>query len=384
MSGVAPPIGVGVVGLGFMGRTHIGAYGKIPASCRLAGVFDLDRARLTGEAGGGGNIDTDGGRATSLFDPSEILATDSLEVFLASPEIHAVSVCTPTDTHAEVALAAIRAGKHVLIEKPVALDRRVVEQLADEARRAGVVAMPAMCMRFWPGWTWLREQVSSGASLRSLAFERAGGRPGWGGGFYQDASRSGGALYDLHIHDTDFVCHLLGVPDAVTTVGTRARMTTLYHFAGGSGRGSGDGSGYGSEHGGHAAPRLVTATGGWFAGGVDFRMRYLAEFDPVAGDAGSRQGGTLGTADFDLTRDEPLRVSRVPTGPGVDAQAEDTIDAVPIPDETGYDAEVRAFIEAVVGGGPAPVTLADASATLAVLEAEARSMETGLREPVRL
>ena len=376
MNGVAPPIGVGVVGLGFMGRTHIGAYGKIPASCRLAGVFDLDRARLTGDAGGGGNIDTDGGRAMRLFDPSEILATDSLEVFLASPEIHAVSVCTPTDTHAEVALAAIRAGKHVLIEKPVALDRRVVERLADEARRAGVVAMPAMCMRFWPGWTWLREQVAGGATLRSLAFERAGGRPGWGGGFYQDASRSGGALYDLHIHDTDIVCHLLGVPDAVTTVGTLARMTTLYHFA--------EGSGHGSGHGGHAAPQLVTATGGWFAGGIDFRMRYLAEFGPVAGDAGLRQGSTLGTADFDLTRDEPLRVSRVPTGPDAEAQSEDTIDAVQIPDETGYDAEVRAFVESVVGSCPAPVTLADASATLAVLEAEARSMETGLREPVRL
>jgi predicted dehydrogenase len=336
------PIGIGVIGLGFMGSTHIGAYRAAGERCRLAGVFDLDRARLTGSAGGGGNIETDGNRDGRLFDPEEVFATDSLDALLARDDIHAVSVCTPTDSHIAVASAAIRAGKHVLVEKPVALERSAVRSLAEEAESAGVVCMPAMCMRFWPAWSWLRARVASDAPLRSLSLERIGTAPGWGAGFYQDDSRSGGALYDLHIHDTDFVCALLGTPAAVTSVGDTARITTVYHFADG--------------------PSHVVASGGWMRGGADFRMRYLAEFEG-------------GTADFDLLRDPPLKRSNA-------ADATEP-EAVEVPPGDGYEGEVRAFLDAIAGGNSPPVTLADADATLAVLEAERRSLETGRREEVR-
>lgn len=335
------PVGVAVIGLGFMGRTHIRAYKAFGNACRLTGVFDLDPCRLRGDASTGGNIETGDGQAGRLFDESEVFTTDSIEALLARQEIDAVSICTPTDTHADIARAAIRAGKHVLIEKPVALDRGVVGLLASEAERAGVVAMPAMCMRFWPAWAWLKDRVDSGDAIASLSLERIGTAPGWGGGFYQDSARSGGALYDLHIHDTDFVCHLFGTPEAVTTVGSRARMTTLYHFRDG--------------------PGLVCAAGGWLRGGADFRMRYLAEL-------GS------GTADFDLLREPPLKCSNAGT-------ADEAVPVV-VGSETGYEAEVRAFLGAIDRDGSPAVSLADASATLAVLEAEARSIDTGRRQTV--
>ncbi|USN99528.1 MAG: Gfo/Idh/MocA family oxidoreductase [Phycisphaeraceae bacterium] len=334
-------VGVAVIGLGFMGRTHVRAYRNAGSACRLVGVYDIDPSRLTGESGEAGNIAT-GSDEARLFDPDEVFATDSLDKLLASDEVDAVSVCTPTDTHCAVARAALRAGKHALVEKPVSLDRAELGALDEEATRAGRLCMPAMCMRFWPEWAWLAETLRRGdlGPARSLAFERVGAAPSWGGGFYQDAARCGGAFHDLHIHDTDFVCHLLGAPKAVTSVGDHGRVTTLYHFDGG--------------------PRHVVATGGWMRGGVGFRMRYIAEFE-------------RGTADFDLTREPTLCLARAegggprPVGVGPGA---------------GYDGEVRAFVDAIASGGSAPVTLRDAAETLAVLEAEARSMESGRREAI--
>jgi predicted dehydrogenase len=334
-------VGVGVIGLGFMGRTHIGAYRAAGEACRLRGVFDLDPGRLTGTPTPAGNIDT--GDADDLFDPKDVFVTDSLDALLARDDIDAVSVCTPTDTHAEVATAAVRAGKHVLVEKPVALDRSAVGALAREAHEAGVQCMPAMCMRFWPEWDWLASRIREDrTALRGLAFERIGAAPAWGAGFYQDDARSGGALYDLHIHDTDFVVHVLGPPDAVTSVGDRARVTTVYHYK--------------------AGPAHVVATGGWLRGGAAFRMRYLAEFED-------------GTADFDLLREPTLTFSATHN-----AGEPRTVSAG---EGDGYSREVAAFLEAVASGTAAPVTLPDADATLAVLEAEARSLNSAAREPVR-
>jgi predicted dehydrogenase len=332
-------LGVAVIGLGFMGRTHLASYSASGAACRITGVFDTDPARLTGRATGAGNIDTGSGEE-GLFDPEAVFATDSLDDLLAREDIDAVSVCTPTDTHATIATAALRAGKHVLVEKPVTLSERELEAISAEATRSGRVCMPAMCMRFWPAWVWLADRVRDGrlGPLRSLALERIGSAPSWGGGFYQDDGRSGGAIFDLHIHDTDFVCGLLGLPEGVTSVGDRARLTTVYHY------------------GVSGTPGHVTASGGWMRGGAAFRMRYLAEFEG-------------GTADFDLTRDRPLLL-----GTGGEAAA------VELPDGTGYDHEIVAFLRAASTGDAPPVTLADAMDTLRVLHAEARALESRRRE----
>ena len=68
-------------------------------------------------------------------------------------------LCTPTDSHVDLAIAALRAGKHVLVEKPVAVDPADVERLAMVARENGTICMPAHCIRFWPAWAWLRDAI---------------------------------------------------------------------------------------------------------------------------------------------------------------------------------------------------------------------------------
>jgi predicted dehydrogenase len=260
----------------------------------------------------------------------------------ADTEVGAVSVCTYTDTHAPLAEAALRAGKHVLVEKPVALTSGAVRRLDQVARDAGRVCMPAMCMRFWPGWDWLRDRIVGGelGAVRSVVLQRLGAGPGWATEFYRDESRSGGCLFDLHVHDVDFLYWCFGRPRAVSCAGGGDHFTTSFQF----------------EHVPHA-----TAEAAWdLAPSAGFRMRYTATFERA-------------TVEWDLTRVPPLLVHHFP---GRWRPAPET-EAVPLPAGTGYEPEVAHFVNAVTDGGELRATLADAAVVTEILEAIAASRASG-------
>src|SRR5205085_1017048 len=144
--------------------THIRAYAAAREAgydCRLVAVCDRDAARLEGKVDIRGNIPR-GASGIRLFDPKDVHATKRVEDVLADERVHLVSICTPTPTHVEIARAALQAGKHVLVEKPVSLDPNEIGELETIARRAKRLCLPAMCMRFWPGWSWLKEKIESG------------------------------------------------------------------------------------------------------------------------------------------------------------------------------------------------------------------------------
>src|SRR5208282_2557458 len=103
--------------------------------------------------------------------------------------------------------------------------------------------MPAFCMRFWPGWSWLKQTVKEDAYGKVLAarFRRVSERPGWSqpGTYTSGPTGLGGALFDLHIHDTDFVQFLCGRPKSVFSTGVTDaagsidHVVTQYIFPGG-------------------------------------------------------------------------------------------------------------------------------------------------------
>ena len=152
------PVRMGVIGLGFMGRTHVHA---VHAAARhglaeLVAVADCDESRLRADgAVTEGNLPT--GAQGLLFDPVKVRTFSDPSALLAMPDLDAVSICTHTQTHVELAIAAMQAGKHVLVEKPVALSSAAVTRVAEASHRARRLCVPAMCMRHWPGWTLLRE-----------------------------------------------------------------------------------------------------------------------------------------------------------------------------------------------------------------------------------
>lgn len=319
------PSGLGIIGFGFMGRTHAAGYlaaqrAGLPVQLRAV-VGSLDGWESGAPEGGAGRF-------------TRSLTTEAL---LARDDIQAVSICTYTDSHVELALAALARGKHVLVEKPVSLQSSEVARLAAAARQAGLICMPAMCMRFWPGWPWLRDLVLGGelGAVRRAEFARTGARPTWGRGFYLDERRSGGALFDLHIHDVDFIRWCFGDPATVSSIGTTHDVTTRYGYA--------------------DSGVAISARGAWLPDPASpFSMRYDVEFE-------------RGVVRFDLATAPKARIFRG-----------GAIEAVALPDESAYDAEVRHFLELIGGSAERQVApLTDAVTVTGILEAEAQSLATG-------
>lgn len=338
-------LGIGIVGLGFMGRVHAAALNAavdagFPA--RLVAVADAKPERRSGLVEVAGNAVAPLVSDERLWDPAQVATYASTQELLADSRVAAVSVCTRTDTHVDLAIQALEAGRHVLVEKPVDLHEHEIFRLRAVADAKKRICMPAMCMRFWPGWSWLKQRIDdrSLGVVRSAAFQRLGSMPAWSRSFYGDAAQSGGALMDLHIHDADFIRWCFGDPSAVVSTGDIHHLTTLYRYADG--------------------PRHVVAEGGWdHAPGFDFRMRYIVVFDGA-------------TADFDMGRDPQLLLIR-------DGDPE----RIPLDPGAGYDGEIRHFIDLATGRtSPPRVTLEDAEAVTRLLAAERASLERGCEIPV--
>lgn len=205
-----------------MGGIHAQVYAALPRA-RVAAIVDDDVARAQAKAKQLG------------FD---VPVYREIEAALAGEAVDAVDICVPTLHHPRYIRSAIRAGKHVFCEKPFAATAREADALAREAKQAGVTMQIGHCIRFWPEYQALEKYLRSkrGGRLLSLSLVRRSGRPGYSvGNWVNNGDLSGGAAFDLHIHDTDFVHHLLGRPKAVTSVGTRdpsgwSHLFTQYHF----------------------------------------------------------------------------------------------------------------------------------------------------------
>jgi predicted dehydrogenase len=335
------PIRVGVVGLGFMGQTHIKAYRRLPQA-EIAAICDAVSLPADGILRGvAGNIAT---TDQIQFDLSVVKGYRDYREMLANPAIQLVDICLPTALHAEVAIAALRAGKHVICEKPLARTSATCREILAAAAAAPGYFMPAHCLRFWPEWAWLRGAIKANRFGRVLTakFTRLSEPPAWSQGSYLKGAESGGALLDLHIHDTDFVHFCFGRPSAVISTG-QSRLSgaldhvfTLYQVAGGA---------------------SVMAEGSWLMGpGHGFKMAYTAVFEQA-------------TVDYDSTRGaEALKVFAIGKAPEV----------VTCPGVDGYVGELEHMLDCIATGQPPSiVTGADGLAAVEICEAEERSAQRG-------
>src|SRR5450759_1854529 len=124
---------IGLIGLGFMGSTHLKALTNIPGA-QLTAVMDLDEKRLSGDLSGiQGNL---GGPAQAM-DFSHVSRYRSVKEMAGDANVDAVDVCLPTHLHAPVTLQLLRTGKHVLVEKPMALDGATCDRMVAEAGKQG-------------------------------------------------------------------------------------------------------------------------------------------------------------------------------------------------------------------------------------------------------
>lgn len=144
-------------------------------------------------------------------------AYDDLDAFLADPSLDAVYIATPNNLHAPQALAAIAAGKPVLIEKPIALSAADAEAIAAAASARGVFAMEAMWSRFLPAVSALRRHLASGriGKVRRLRADLSYFHPQEPGSRFFEPRLGGGAALDLGVYPISLALHLLGRPERV-------------------------------------------------------------------------------------------------------------------------------------------------------------------------
>ena len=199
-----------------MGSTHLKAWKNV-AGATLFAVADETEQRLTGDLSDiQGNI----GGPGEKMDFSQVRKYRSTTEALADAEIEAVDICLPTDQHVSVAVAALRAGKHVLVEKPMALDAAGADQVLDAAAKSGRVLMTGQVCRFNPAYHAAAETVRSGSlgPVRAAFLRRRCAAPAWSKWLHKPEI-SGGGVFDLLIHDVDACLYTFGVPQSVAATG---------------------------------------------------------------------------------------------------------------------------------------------------------------------
>ena len=207
---------VGVVGIGFMGMIHYLAYGQVRGA-KVTAIATRDRRKLAGDWR---EIKGNFGPAGTKMDLRGVRGYADWRELLADPSIDLVDICLPPSLHAEVAIAALKAGKHVVCEKPIALTTADATRMVRAAEAVKRQLLIAHVLPFMPEYAFARAAVVGGKYGRLLGghFKRVISEPLWIPDFY-DPQRIGGPVVDLHIHDTHFIRLLCGMPSAVFSTG---------------------------------------------------------------------------------------------------------------------------------------------------------------------
>lgn len=322
-----------------MGTTHSKAYSLIP-NAKVVGVADLELER-----------------ATRLAQSCQCPSYDSIQGLLKNPNVQLIDVTLPTPLHCDAVVQAAEGGKHVICEKPIALTLADADRMLRAARKNKVELMVAHVIRFWQEWAFLADKVKTKdfGGVKAISCLRLSEEPKWGWkGWLLDGKKSGGAIVDLHIHDTDFICHLLGRPKAVTSIGDPNHILTIYDYG---------------------RNLMALAEGGWFhLKGYPFVMAYECYLERATFKYSSDRTPTL-------TIFQP---ENEPYSPEFLSVGKDSGGSVGnIAELGGYYEELKYFIGCIdAGKKPDRIKPQDARQSLEICLAEFKSLRTGRKVPL--
>ena len=333
-------LNVAIVGFGFMGRTHYGVWKRMRKS-RVVCVCDNNLAQITAKAKG--NLDV----ADNSTLPSGIRIYDDFDKMLAAERLDVVDITLPTPLHAPMAIKALARNMNVLCEKPMAVDARTCDRMVAAERKSKGHLMVAQCVRYWPEYRVLKGYVDSGRFGRVIAadFTRFSPAPGWNRGsecWFLDEAMSGGVALDMHLHDTDEIHYLFGMPETVLSRshlhkdGWTDFITTVYGYA----------------------DKVVTSSSSWaMAPSFVWESGFRVVFEKAVVVANSHASSPL------VVYPEKGR----PFSPK-------------LPKASGYETEIRTFAAWIAGDAKAePVRAQSARNSVAVVDAERKSARTGVR-----
>ena len=194
---------IGIIGLGFMGRTHAAAYQQLKSALdfKITAVADTDREKADQTAKLLG--------AKAYYSPQELID---------QADINTADICLPTYLHYEYASKALLKGFNIFVEKPLCLNSKDAYSLTKLAEEKNVFAQVGQCLRFWTEYEYLKSVTEDGiyGKMKHLKLRRLSPCPSWGGNnWLLDDNLSGGAVLDLQIHDVDFALYLFGKPEII-------------------------------------------------------------------------------------------------------------------------------------------------------------------------
>ena len=326
------------IAAGFIAHNHAQEIVKMP-DVDIVGVVDIDEQ--TGKA----FAEKYGSRYYKTID--ELFENEKVDM---------VNICLPTYLHKEYVIKCAEKGAHVLCEKPFTFKTKDCREMEEACEKAGVRFMIAQALRFWPEYQYIKSVIDGGelGEIELVHLTRMAAFPKWSK-FYDTPEQSGGGVYDMHLHDVDYACHLFGDVSKVYTIGYKNKkgawnnVVTSLTFKNG-------------------VPACITA-GEQMSDNYPFTMNF-------------RCVGTKGTIEFNyvagkLLRSEPT-VSIIKYMDGAEAE-----EIIPIPEGNAYYNENRYFIDCVNSGRPFDVVpIWDSARSIGVIEAAVKSLETG--ELVRL
>ncbi len=327
---------ISIVGWGFMGKMHFRCY-KSDTNVEVTAICDVDAKQLQNASGVTGNISG----AEDDLDLSNIALYSDLSKMLAEEKIDALSIASPTFLHASQTIEALNAGVHVFCEKPMALNSGECREMAEEAKQSGKTLQIGHCIRFWPEYVQAKEIIDSQKYGKVLAatFQRLSLTPTWSwDNCFLDGKRSGGAMLDLHIHDTDYVQYVFGMPKEVFSrgiIGPSGEFdhTVTQYF-------------YGNDC-------IITAEGGWImAPGFGFEMSFKIMLEKATLVYSSAQEPTFRI--FPIDGD--TIIPEIPTG-------------------DGYSFEIQHFVDTLSGKAvPSIITPEQSGDSVKIIEAEKESI----------
>ena len=181
---------------------------------RVVAVFDKNAEQFNRNA-----VINLGGVNVMLSD--DVHTYTDIDELLRNEDFDMADICLPSFLHKEYAIMLMKAGKHVLCEKPMALCHTDCLEMLRVAREQGRRLMIGQCLRFEPSYLYLKECIDTGrfGGLRHMTMERLSEYPTWGvGRWFDDKQKCGGCIIDTHIHDIDMARFILGEPESVSCV----------------------------------------------------------------------------------------------------------------------------------------------------------------------
>ena len=331
-------ITVAILGGGFMGAAHAANYKALEGRVRVKTVASRQSER-----------------AAAVADSVGAELTGDVDAAIRDPDVDAVDICLPTGLHRETAEAALAAGKHVFLEKPIALRLEDADAIVAAAERAEGFFMVGLVLRFWPEYVELRRRVSAGELGRPLAVStfRLSPPADWND-WMADPAQSGGVPVDLLVHDFDQMNWLLGAPRRVyARAPVPGHVLAVVDYDGAQG----------IAEGSMAMPRSYP-----FSSNVRVLCQGgVAEYGFSA--APAEEGGNIGASD-------------APRGLRLYPAAGDPV-TVPVESADPWGPEIEYFVDCVEHGrSPEEGTGEQARLALAVSLAAARSLESGAAEAI--